>query len=208
MRFVTNTGGFIGRQLSHMLAASYNCGFSPKRRVGWQNWDFLDLESWATRWRATCCARDTRSRSGRIHREKAKELAAAEKGMFCATPREVAETRRVRLSLRRHPDHVGAGDSGRQTASSQAPSRRRRRRRQHHLAQRQPQDRRSTWRRRESTILDAPCTGSTPGANERHPDLYGWRRREGLRAESGPGSKPWARSSTTAAARAWGCTPS
>ena len=48
------------------------------------------MESWATRWPGTFCARVTRwlwTHSA----AKARELAAAEKGRFCATPKEVAE---------------------------------------------------------------------------------------------------------------------
>ena len=95
--------------------------------------------------------------------EKARKLAAAEKGRFCATPKEVAENAecvflcvgdtQMARNVILGPDGVGAGARAGTVvadASTISPSESRR------IGQ--------ILKRKEVSMLDAPCTGSTPGA--------------------------------------------
>jgi len=95
--------------------------------------------------------------------EKARKLAAAEKGRFCATPKEVAENAecvflcvgdtQMARNVILGPDGVGSGARAGTVvadASTISPSESRR------IGQ--------ILKRKEVSMLDAPCTGSTPGA--------------------------------------------
>ena len=95
---------------------------------------------------------------------KAKQLAQEEKAIACDSPAQVAEqaecvfacvgdtrmSEEVLLGTERRDRRRHAGNRGR--------------RRQHHLAQPPAAASARSWRAKGIHFLDAPCTGSTPGA--------------------------------------------
>src|SRR5215469_9645852 len=92
MRFVTRTGGFIGRQLSHTLPASYNCEFNPQHEESLMaQLGFLGLGIMGYPMARNLLRAGHEVALWSHSTAKAKELAAAEKGKFCANPKEVAQ---------------------------------------------------------------------------------------------------------------------
>src|SRR5215472_16722878 len=83
MRLVTKTAGFIGTQLSHMPRPTYNPDMA---KLG-----FLGLGIMGYPMARNLLRAGHQVALWSHHAPKAQELAASEKGAFCATPREVAE---------------------------------------------------------------------------------------------------------------------
>ena len=139
---------------------------------------------------------------------KARELAAAEKGIFCETPKEVGAAADCIFLC------VGDTEMAEEVILGENGSRRRREVR----AQWSPMPARSRPTRAGRSasalakkgirFLGRALHRIDPGRGGRHPDLHDRRRPGGLREDRSPTSSRWARSSTTAAARAWGCRPS
>src|SRR5437588_3409597 len=94
MRLVTRTVGFIGRQLSHTTAASYNCDSTSSTieetfcmaKLGFLG---LGLMGYPMARNLLRAGHDVALWSHTT--EKAKELAQTEKGKFCETPKQVGE---------------------------------------------------------------------------------------------------------------------
>src|ERR1022692_3775545 len=83
MRLVTNTAGFIECKLSHMPGAAYNADMAKLGFLG------LGIMGYPM---ARNLLRGGHEVALWSHSAaKARELAAADKGRFCATPKEVAE---------------------------------------------------------------------------------------------------------------------
>src|SRR5271157_4579927 len=91
MRFVTRTGGFIGRQLSHMVATSYNCGFILHEERGMAKLGFLGLGIMGYPMARNLLRAGHEVALWSNTSQKARKLAAEEKGLYCDTPRQVAE---------------------------------------------------------------------------------------------------------------------
>jgi 3-hydroxyisobutyrate dehydrogenase/2-hydroxy-3-oxopropionate reductase len=83
MRLVTNTAGFIERKLSHMPHSAYN---SEMAKLG-----FLGLGIMGYPMARNLLRAGHEVALWSHSAAKARELAAAEKGRFCSTPKEVAE---------------------------------------------------------------------------------------------------------------------
>src|ERR1700733_15259757 len=83
MRLVTNMAGFIGTQLSHMPTPAYNPGMA---KLGFLGLGIMGYPMARNLLRAGHEVALWSHSAG-----KARELAEAEKGRFCATPKEAAE---------------------------------------------------------------------------------------------------------------------
>ncbi len=89
MRLVTRTAGFIGNRLSHKGLPSYNRGSEYKRFMA--NLGFLGLGLMGYPMAANLMRAGHDVAVWSHPASKARELADAEKGRFCETPRQVAE---------------------------------------------------------------------------------------------------------------------
>src|ERR1700722_11383923 len=83
MRLVTNMAGFIGTQLSHIAPSAYN---SDMAKLG-----FLGLGIMGYPMARNLLQAGHEVALWSHSAAKARELAEAEKGRFCASPKEVAE---------------------------------------------------------------------------------------------------------------------
>jgi 3-hydroxyisobutyrate dehydrogenase/2-hydroxy-3-oxopropionate reductase len=155
MRLVTNTAGFMERKLSHMPHPAYN---SVMAKLG-----FLGLGIMGYPMARNLLRAGHEVALWSHSAAKARELAAAEKGRFCATPREVAENADViflivgdtAMSREAILGKGGLLEGARRgtvvaDASTIAPSASR------EIGQ--------ALAAKGLDYLDAPCTGSKPGA--------------------------------------------
>jgi 3-hydroxyisobutyrate dehydrogenase/2-hydroxy-3-oxopropionate reductase len=155
MRLVTNTAGFMEGKLSHMPHSAYN---SDMAKLG-----FLGLGLMGYRMARNLLRAGHEVTLWSHSAAKARELAAAERGRFCATPKEVAENADViflcvgdtAMSREAILGKDGIVEGARRgsvvaDASTIAPS-----------ASRQIGQ---ALAAKGIDYLDAPCTGSTPGA--------------------------------------------
>ncbi len=138
---------------------------------------------------------------------KAEELAAAEKGKFCATPKEVAEnadciflcvgdTAMAEQVILGADGVIEGARSGAVVADASTIS---------------PSDSRkigAALAKKGVALSRCALHRLHSRRQRRHLDLHGrWRSRP-FWTKSGPGWKPWGRRFTIAAARAWACRPS
>jgi 3-hydroxyisobutyrate dehydrogenase-like beta-hydroxyacid dehydrogenase len=155
MRLVTNTAGFIERKLSHMPHSAYN---SDMAKLGFLGLGIMGYPMARNLLRA---GHEVALWSHSL--EKARELAAAEKGGFCATPRAVAENADVIFlivgdtAMSREAilgnDGILAG-ARRGTVVADAST----------IAPTVSRQIGQALAAKGVDFLDAPCTGSKPGA--------------------------------------------